>query len=248
MTSQNELVIVRDAEALAREAAGWMLARLATAQAEDRAPAVVLTGGTIADRMHAEVAKPPRPGHLAHRLDWSRVDLWWGDERFVPADDPERNALQARRSLLDHVPVDPDRVHEIPAALSGNDVAAAAVAYAAELQEHGPEVFDLVMLGLGPDGHVASLFPSRPQLDVTDRDVVAVRDSPKPPPERVSLTFRALNRATEVFFLASGEAKAEAVARALGGADVHETPAAGVRGRARTVWLLDEAAASRLPG
>lgn len=247
MTSHNELVVVRDADALAREAAGRVLARLATVQTEDRVPAVLLTGGSIADRTHAEVARHARTDRLAHRVEWSRVDLWWGDERFVPADDPERNALQARRSLLDHVPVDPARVHEVPASDSGiGDVEAAAAAYAATLQEHGPEVFDLVMLGLGPDGHVASLFPGRPQLDVTGRDAVSVLDSPKPPPQRVSLTLPRLNRASEVFFLASGETKAEAVARALAGADVHETPAAGVRGRARTVWLLDEAAASRL--
>lgn len=243
-----DLVVVRDADALAREAAGWLLARLATVQTEGRAPAVALTGGTIADRMHAAAAEHPRTGPTAYRVDWSRVDLWWGDERYLAADDADRNAVQARRALLDHVPVDPARVHEAPAADSGPaDVEAAAAAYAAELREQGPDRFDLVMLGVGPDGHVASLFPGYPQLDVVDAAVVAVHDSPKPPPERVSLTLPVLNRAAEVWFLASGEAKAEAVARALTGADVHEVPAAGVRGRERTVWLLDEAAASRLP-
>lgn len=248
MTGSVELVVVRDVDALAREAAGRLLARLATVQTEGRAPAVVLTGGTIADRMHAAVADHPRTGPEAYAVDWSRVDVWWGDERFVPGDDPERNALQARRSLLDHVPVDPVRIHEPPAAHPGHlGVDSAAATYDAELRDQAPDLFDLVMLGVGPDGHVASLFPGCPQLDVGDKNAVAVRDSPKPPAERVSLTLAALNRAAEVFFLVTGEAKAAAVARALEGADLHEIPAAGVRGRERTVWFLDEAAASRLP-
>jgi 6-phosphogluconolactonase len=126
------------------------------------------------------------------------------------------------------------------------DVAAAAAAYGDELRGQGTGLFDVVMLGVGPDGHVASLFPGYPQLDVDDTVAVPVTDSPKPPPERVSLTFGALNRAHEVWFLASGEAKADAVAKALGGAEVHDIPAAGVHGRERTRWLLDEEAASLL--
>ncbi len=127
------------------------------------------------------------------------------------------------------------------------DVEAAAAAYGDEVRAHGTGRFDVVMLGVGPDGHVASLFPGFPQLDVDDRIAVAVTDSPKPPPERVSLTYGALNRAREVWFLASGEAKAEAVARALAGADRHDVPATGVHGEERTRWLLDQAAATHLP-
>ena len=105
------------------------------------------------------------------------------------------------------------------------------------------------MLGVGPDGHVASLFPGFPQLDVDDRIAVAVTDSPKPPPERVSLTFAALNRADEVWFVVSGADKAEAVGRALATppADLHEIPAVGVRGEAETIWFLDRESASRVP-
>ena len=103
------------------------------------------------------------------------------------------------------------------------------------------------MLGVGPDGHIASLFPGFPQLDVDDRIAVAVTGSPKPPPERISLTFRALNRAKAVWFLVSGEAKAPAVARALAdGTDLHDCPAAGVTGTEETIWFLDRAAASAL--
>jgi 6-phosphogluconolactonase len=102
------------------------------------------------------------------------------------------------------------------------------------------------MLGMGPDGHVASLFPGHPALDVDDRIAVAVRDSPKPPPERISLSFSALNRSRSVWFLVTTEEKAEAADLAIRGADVHDVPAAGVRGRDETVWFLDAAAARRL--
>lgn len=244
MTERPELVVVRDADTLAGLVAQRLLRTLADAQAQGRVPAVALTGGTIADKIHAAVA-----GLAAgSAVDWSRVDVWWGDERFVPAADPERNAGQARRALLDHLPLDPARVHEMPASDSEiDDVESAAAAYSQEVREHGSGRFDVVMLGVGPDGHVASLFPGSTQLDVDDRVAVAVHDSPKPPPQRVSLTYGALNRASEVWFLVSGEGKAEAVARALGGADLHEIPAAGVRGQDLTAWFLDEAAASRLP-
>jgi 6-phosphogluconolactonase len=176
------------------------------------------------------------------------VDVWWGDERFVAADDPERNAGQARAAFLDHVGVDPARVHEMPAADAGlPDVEAAATAYGREIRTHGSGSFDVVMLGVGPDGHVASLFPGFAQLDVDDRIAVAVTGSPKPPPQRVSLSYGALNRAREVWFLVSGEGKAAAVARALAGADPHDVPAAGVHGQERTRWMLDESAAGELP-
>ena len=244
--SGTPIIDVRDDTAdLATFVARLLLERLAAVQAEGRVPSVALTGGTIADRMHREVA---RLDAGSPDVDWSRVDVWWGDERYVAADDPERNAGQARAAFLDHVGIDPARVHEMPASDAGlPDVEAAAAAYGQEVRTHGSGAFDVVMLGVGPDGHVASLFPGFPQLDVDDRIAVAVTGSPKPPPERVSLTYGALNRAREVWFLASGDSKADAVARALGGADPHDVPAAGVHGQERTRWLLDRPAASRLP-
>jgi len=115
------------------------------------------------------------------------------------------------------------------------------------VREHGTDEFDVVMLGMGPDGHVASLFPGSAQLDVDDEIAAAVTDSPKPPPERVTLTYGALNRSRSVWLLVSGSEKAEAVARALDPAtDRHDVPAAGVGGSVETVWFLDRAAASRL--
>ena len=230
------------ADALATAVAGELLTRLADAQAAGGVPQIVLTGGTIAEEIHREVARlSPASG-----VDWSQVVVWWGDERFVAPDSADRNAAQARAAFLDAVGADPAHVHEMPSTAQAADVDAGAASYSAVLREHGSGEFDVVMLGIGPDGHVASLFPGSPQLDVTDRIAVGVTGSPKPPPERISLTFPALNRARSVWFLVSGEAKADAVARALAGADVHEIPAAGVTGHEETIWFLDRAAASRL--
>jgi 6-phosphogluconolactonase len=233
------------ARALADDVAAGLVSLLAQVQAAGRVPCVALTGGTIAGRVHQAVAASPE----ASRVDWGRVDVWFGDERYVPAGDPERNARQARESLLDRLPFDPARVHPMPASDEGHQsLRDAAAAYAADLRASGAERFDVVMLGVGPDGHVASLFPGFAQLDVVDTLAVPVTGSPKPPPERVSLTLPALNRAREVWFLVSGQGKAAAVARALGAdpPDPHELPAVGVHGLDRTVWFLDEDAASGL--
>ncbi len=221
-------------------------------QASARVPSLVLTGGSIAARTYAAVADSPA---LA-AVDWGRVDLWWGDERYLPAGDPDRNETQAREALLDRLPVDPERVHPMPAAdrASGGDPDQAAADYADDLRratrpEHHGQVpaFDVLLLGVGPDGHVASLFPEHPGL-YDERAVTAVRGAPKPPPTRLSMTLPTLLRAAEVWFLASGADKASAVRLALSGAGLMQVPAAGVRGRQRTLWLLDREAAREVPG
>ena len=234
------VVVHPDADALAAAAARRLLERLAAVQAGGRVPAIALTGGSIAADVHRQVVRKTTPA-----VDWSSVEVWWGDERFVAADDPERNAVQARETLLDHIAVDPARVHEMPAA-GALTLDEAAAAYGREVREQGSGLFDVTMLGMGPDGHVASLFPGHPALDVDDRIAVAVRDSPKPPPERISLSYGALNRSRCVWFLVTTEEKAEAASLAIRGADVHDVPAAGVRGRDETVWFLDAAATRRL--
>ncbi len=223
-----------------------LVATLADVQAAGREPSVVLTGGTIARKVHTAVAT-----HADRdRVDWSAVHLWWGDERFVPAGDEERNEGQARADLVDRLPFDPTKVHAVAADDGRSSVEDAAEGYAAELERvlgarsEGPW-FDVLMLGIGPDGYCASLFPGRPEVDA-DGVTVAVHDSPKPPPLRVSLTMGTLQRARQVWFVASGEGKAEAVPRSVAGGDVHETPSAGPRGSDDTRWYVDEAAASRL--
>ncbi len=232
-----------DADLLVGDIASALLDRLEAAQARGEVPQVGLTGGSIAEALHRELARRAADSSL----DWSRVVFWWGDERFVPADSPDRNARQAREALLDHVDVDPANVHEVPASDAVDTAEEAAAAYSADLREHGAGFFEVLMLGIGPDGHCASLFPGHPALGARDAIAVAVHDSPKPPPDRVTLTFEAMERCRAVWFIASGEGKAEAVARALAeGGSVEETPARGVRGE-ETVWWLDEDAASALP-
>jgi 6-phosphogluconolactonase len=232
-----------DPDALAKTVAAALIQRLAEVQAEGRVPSVALTGGSVAERIHRAVATSID----SLDVDWSEVDFYFGDERYVDSWSDERNARAVRADLLDRVGVDPKRVHEMPAKDSGLTLEEAAESYADTVRAHGTGEFDVVMLGVGPDGHVASLFPGHQALDVDDRIAVAVTGSPKPPPERISLTFPALNRTRAVWFVVSGGEKAEAVARARRpDADLHEVPAAGVRGREETIWWLDEAAASAL--
>jgi 6-phosphogluconolactonase len=246
-----DVVIEPDADRLARAVASALVARLAAAQAVHGTASVVLTGGGIGTAVLERVARlAEEPEHAV--VDWSAVDVWWGDERFVPVDDPERNELGARTALLAKVPLDPERVHPIPSSDAGFDEPEeAADWYAAQLAAAAgdggtvPRI-DVLLLGMGPEGHVASIFPDSPAVS-DDRPVVAVRNCPKPPPTRVSLGFPAITAAEEVWLLVSGEAKAEAVARALTGAAPTEIPAAGARGRRATRWLLDEEAAGRLP-
>ncbi|CAM5569330.1 6-phosphogluconolactonase [Streptomyces tanashiensis] len=249
--STPQLVVHRDKELMAEAAAARLITRIVDAQAARGSASVVLTGGRNGNGLLAALGSAP----ARDAVDWSRLDLWWGDERFLPEGDPERNVTQARAALLDRVPLDPARVHAMPASDGPYvDVDAAAAAYAEELAaaagpgDHGGvPTFDVLMLGVGPDTHVASLFPELPAVRETERTVVGVHGAPKPPPVRVSLTLPAIRAAKEVWLLAAGEDKAKAAAIALSGAGEVQAPAAGAYGRSRTLWLLDAAAASELP-
>ncbi|TFV59322.1 6-phosphogluconolactonase [Geodermatophilus sp. DF01-2] len=246
-----DVVVEPDADRLARDVAAALVARLAAAQAVHGTARVVLTGGGIGTAVLERVADLAREP-ARERVDWAAVDVWWGDDRFVPAGNEERNELGARRALLDAVAVPAERVHAMPPSDAGfAEPEDAAAWYADQLAAAAPEGamlprFDVLLLGMGPEGHVASIFPGTPAV-TDDRTVVAVRDCPKPPPTRISLGFPALNAAEEVWLLVSGAAKAPAVAQALtGGATPGELPAAGVHGRRATRWLIDVDAASEL--
>ncbi|MBW8735678.1 MAG: 6-phosphogluconolactonase [Streptomyces turgidiscabies] len=252
MSTAPQLVLHRDKELMAEAAAARLITRIVDAQASRGSASVVLTGGRNGNGLLAALASAP----ARDAIDWARLDLWWGDERFLPEGDPDRNITQAQAALLDAVPLDPARVHAMPASDGpyGSDVDAAAEAYAAELakaagpENHGPvPTFDVLMLGVGPDTHVASLFPELPAVRETERTVVGVHGAPKPPPTRVTLTLPAIRAAREVWLLAAGEDKAGAAAIALSGAGEIQAPAAGAYGRQRTLWLLDAPAASQLP-
>jgi 6-phosphogluconolactonase len=246
-----DVVIEPDADRLTRSVASALVARLSAAQAVHGTASVVLTGGGIGTAVLQRVAElADEPEHAV--VDWALVDVWWGDERFVPADSSDRNELGAREAFLGRVPLDPERIHPMPSSDAGFDEPEEAAAWYAEQlasaagdRRSVPRI-DVLLLGMGPEGHVASIFPESPAAS-DERPVVAVRDCPKPPPTRISLGFSALTSAEEVWLLVSGEAKAAAVARALSGADRLQLPAAGARGRRATRWLLDAAAAGALP-
>jgi 6-phosphogluconolactonase len=246
--SAPEVFVHTSGDLLASAAAARTVTRLADAIAAEGHAHVVLTGGGIGTKVLAAIAAAP----ARDAVDWRHVDFWWGDERFEPAGDPERNETGARAALLDALRVDQARVHAVagPDGPDGDDPDAAAARYAAELAAAAGDgvvpVFDVLMLGIGPEGHVASIFPDSPAAHATG-SVVAVRNSPKPPPTRISFTFGAIQAAREVWILASGAEKADAVAEALSGVSQDKLPAAGARGRDRTLFLLDEAAASKLP-
>ena len=253
--SGSPLVVVHgDADLLARSVADRLVTRLVDAQAATGRAHVVLTGGG----MGSAVLGALRDGPGRDSVDWSRVHVWWGDERFLPAGHADRNETQARAALLDAVPVDPAHVHAVPAsdAPGVRDVDDAAARYADELarvardegtgRDDVPE-FDVLMLGVGPDAHVASMFPEMAAVHETERTVVGVHGSPKPPPLRVTLTLPAINRAQEVWLVAAGAEKAQAVGLSLSGAGPVQAPAGAVHGRRSTAWLLDRAAAARVP-
>jgi 6-phosphogluconolactonase len=179
---------------------------------------IVLTGGSTPRHAYEIAAERER--------DWSRVELWWGDERCVPPDDQRSNYGLAKAALL-------DRLEE------------GVAEYKHELA--GVGTFDLVLLGLGPDGHVASLFPNFPTLDVTSRDVIGSEAGYEPFVDRISLTLPRICSTSELLFLATGEDKADAVARAFGGKPSPQTPGSLARSTEGTTRaVLDRAAAAKL--
>jgi 6-phosphogluconolactonase len=227
-----DISVVADAE----EAARLVAERLAEQAAAGGS--IVLTGGST----------PRRAYELATELEpnWSSTELWWGDERCVPPDDENSNYGLAKAALLDRLDGEPAAIHRVPGEL-GRD--AGADEYDQEAAYLRVGTFDLVLLGIGPDGHIASLFPNFPTLDVTDRDVVGSEAGHEPFVDRISMTLPRLCATRELLFLVTGEDKADAVARALAGEPSHETPGSLARAAEGTTRaVLDQVAAARLPG
>jgi 6-phosphogluconolactonase len=236
-----------DTDALVAAAGDRLVGSITAAIAARGVAHIVLTGGGTGVKLLKRV------GEKAGDIDWSKVHLFWGDERYVPEADDERNDKQAREALIDHIDIPSANVHAFAASDGefGDDMDAAALAYeqvlAANAQNGEPTPrFDVHLLGMGGEGHVNSLFPDTPAVRETSRLVVAVEDCPKPPPRRVTLTLPAVTRSREVWLVVSGSEKADAVAAAIGGADPVDVPAAGAKGSDATVWLLDEQAAAKL--
>jgi 6-phosphogluconolactonase len=238
-------VVLPDPAALAEEAARRFVA-LASAAIETRGRfRVALSGGSTPRALHERLAQQHRGA-----VDWERVEVFWGDERFVPPDDPESCYRMARETLLDHMPVPAANIYPMPTI--GSTPEAAARAYAETLAAiFGAETphFDLIFLGMGPDGHTASLFPGQPEVIAPGGAlVVAVHGAPKPPPTRLTCTYKVLNAAANVLFLVAGADKAATLHAVLRGPqDVARLPAQGVRPAAGSlVWLVDAAAAKQI--
>lgn len=268
MNADPKVSIHPDSTLLAATVAARLITRLVDVQNERGSATVVLTGGSLGTAALAAVAASP----ACSAVDWRRVDFWWGDERFLSATDPDRNAVQARQALLGELGLAESQIHEFGSSDDFPDQDAAAADYATRLQDaadaerslaedadgtsdnasDGQDTrlprFDVLLLGVGPDAHIASLFPEMPGIRTKEQTVVGVAGAPKPPPLRMSLTLEAVNSAQEIWIAAGGQDKAGAVGLALAGAGPAQVPAAGARGRRKTLWLIDQEAAAQLPG
>lgn len=248
MWTEKRVVISPDAPTLAAAVADRLLSRLARRSAAGKTTHIALAGGQIGTAVLRAAGESP------HRVDvdWSLVHIWWGDEVFAAHDDPDRHDRAAREALLDRVALPAENVHAIAAGEDAADADAAAAAYVEELARFGtteqawPE-FYVCFLGVGSDGHIASLFPDRIEIQLTDRSAVAVHDAPKPPAVRVTMTRPVINSARCVWLVVSGTDKAAALGLALAGASYETVPAAGAKGRRKTMFFVDEAAAANVP-
>jgi len=243
--------IYDDLDGLSRAVAEELTARAGEQAAAGRSFGLVLAGGSTPRTLYRLLAT-----ELRERMPWNRVHLFWGDERFVPADHPDSNRRMARETLISHVPIPPENVHPIPAPGAGGPFSPqeAAVRYEEELRHlMGPAGrrnpgFDAVLLGVGEDGHTASLFPGDPALDETERWVVAIPDPPAGHEHpRVTLTLPALARAEQILFLAAGERKRAAIRSIAIRRDAGDPPAARVRCQGTIAWYVDRAAAAEPP-
>lgn len=238
-----ELRVLPDLESLSLAVAEALADQIGASVNGHGRCALVLTGGRTPRRMYELLAE-----RFASTIPWTRIDLFWCDERYVPHDDPRSNYRLADLTLLDHIAIPPENVHPMPTHHA--DPSEAAREYEALIHGHfrgGPPKFDLLLLGLAANGHVASLFPHHPALSERERWVLAATVDADPP-QRLTMTFPLINQARAVAFLVSGPTKADVVRRALQPTTaVEEVPAAGVSPTAGTVtWWLDAAAAAGL--
>ncbi len=202
---------------------------------------ISVTGGTLGIATLAAIADNP----AAANLPWSRVHIWWGDERFVSSDSVDRNCKQAFDALFRKFPN--AILHEMPSTDHGLQLDQAVEIFEAQVNRFKVSnwiPFDLTLLGMGPDGHIASLFPGK-SMPKSGSSVVGEADSPKPPSQRISFTYEAINHSTEIWFLVAGVDKAEP-ARIANSENSQSLPAGRVRGLQKTVWFLDQTAASEL--
>jgi 6-phosphogluconolactonase len=239
MAGQPRIDVSAEFESLARRVAQWIVD---LACATPGRFAIALSGGSTPKRLYQLLAATP----LREAMPWERVHLFWGDDRFVPWDDPNSNYGMARDALIAHVPIPPENVHGIPVA---GDLDSAAREYEQTLKSYygadtldpARPLLDVNLLGMGPDGHTASLFPGKPALDEKHRWVVGVPEPGlNPMVPRVTLTFPALDSSRSVAFVAAGADKAPMIRRVLSGGRI--LPSARVSPVGELVWFIDRAA------
>ncbi|TFB90313.1 6-phosphogluconolactonase [Cryobacterium algoricola] len=248
MTHERRVLVHSDRAALAASVAARFITTAVDLLHEEGDIHVVLTGGSVA----TEVLDAVNASAARDTVDWEHVNFWWGDERWLPHSDPERNELQARTALLDHLDIPAENIHPFASSDGPLDLDAAAAAYADELEAASNDGtvlprFDITFLGVGPDGHIASLFPHLPGIREDTASVLTVRNSPKPPAERLTLSRPALNSSRCIWLVLAGPDKASALGLALAGASRDEVPVAGIKGRRYTNFFVDQEAAAEVP-
>lgn len=239
------IAIYPDTEKLSQESAQYIVRIAQESITAHRRFTIALSGGSTPKKLYGLLAQEP----YRSQIDWTLVDIFWSDERCVPPTDAESNYLMAQQVLLSKIPIPANQIHRMPADLTDRD--AASYAYTLEMQQtigsDGVPGFDLIQLGMGPEGHTASLFPHQPSLHEQQRLVMPVT-VPKPPPPRLTFTPRLLNAASHILFLVTGAEKQDAVKAVLEGEyQPDEYPAQIVQpAKGEVTWMLDTAAAEKL--
>jgi 6-phosphogluconolactonase len=237
--------VYTDTDILSQEAAQYVVRVATESIASHRRFTIALSGGSTPKKLYTLLGEEP----YRSQIDWSLVDIFWSDERCVPPDDKESNYWLAQQVLLSKISLPANQIHRMPA--DQTDRNAASYAYTLEMQQtfgsDGVPAFDLIQLGMGPEGHTASLFPHQPSLHEQQRLVMPV-SVPKPPPDRLTFTPRLLNAAKHVLFLVTGTEKQDAVRNVLeGDYQPDEYPAQIVQpAKGEVTWMLDTAAAEKL--
>lgn len=248
MTNDRRVLVHPDKPSLAASVAARFVTKLRDLLEEQPLAHIALTGGSMGAAVLSEVKNSP----ACASIEWGRVHFWWSDERWLAAGDPERNDRQAFDALLGTLTIPRENLHSFASSDAGLSIDEAADTFSAELRRFAsagleyPQ-FDITFLGVGPDGHIASLFPHRSGIQVEDRTVIVVRNSPKPPAERLSFTRPVLNASQRIWMVLAGADKASALGLALAGASRDEVPVAGIKGRRRTVFFVDQDAAAEVP-
>ena len=235
MKKTSNVIIAETEEAMAEEGARLFAEIVACGVAANTMCAVALSGGSTPRKMHVLLGREP----YRSRIPWNRVHLFWGDERCVPAENHWSNYGRAREDFLDYIAIPIENIHPMPGALPPEE---GALRYGKEI----PEVFDLILLGMGTDGHTASLFPGHSALEERRKSVIPVEGG-NPDIPRLTITFPVIERARNVVFQVSGREKAEPVKSVLKDHDLRLPAARAVPSEGRLIWIMDREAASLLP-